>query len=320
MQKPTEREKQLADIERLLAEAPDEAGRRDLERLRESLNSPEMIDMAGGINCFGDKETGSFRLDWDAVVESQPEIIILMLCGYTVQRSLEDVPLLSAKPGWDDLPAVRHDQIFAVDAGAYTSRSGPRLVQGLEIIAEILRPDGGVLDAGLGQRTIQIQHADQAGPGAAPVGDSQDGALVGDQAMQNVMRILPDALRDNQRGLGINPRKNAHAFLLGADEPVFFIILVGMGPDQFITGFRQRCLQHLLHFGLFSPAGLVGGEAQITIGDQGDLFPAKFGGLIERWHLVSRHEAISMEKLTQNVASSSDVLSGKGSTEREGVS
>jgi len=102
---------------------------------------PEMIDMAGGVNCFGDKETGSFRLEWDAVVESQPEMIILMLCGYTVQRSLEDLPLLAAKPGWDDLPAVRHNQIFALDASAYTSRSGPRLVQGLEIIAEILHPE-----------------------------------------------------------------------------------------------------------------------------------------------------------------------------------
>jgi iron complex transport system substrate-binding protein len=102
---------------------------------------PEMIDMAGGINCFGDKETGSFRLDWEAVVASQPEIIILMLCGYTVQRALEDLPILVAKPGWGDLPAVRHNQIFAIDAGAYTSRSGPRLVQGLEIIAEILHPE-----------------------------------------------------------------------------------------------------------------------------------------------------------------------------------
>jgi iron complex transport system substrate-binding protein len=102
---------------------------------------PEMIDMAGGVNCFGNKETGSFRLDWEAVVESQPEMIILMLCGYTVQRSLEDLPILAAQPGWNDLPAVRHNQIFAIDASAYTSRSGPRLVQGLEIIAEILHPE-----------------------------------------------------------------------------------------------------------------------------------------------------------------------------------
>ena len=44
-----------------------------------AVTAPEMIEMAGGVNCFGDKETGSFRLDWDAVVESQPEMIILML-------------------------------------------------------------------------------------------------------------------------------------------------------------------------------------------------------------------------------------------------
>src|SRR5262249_59167333 len=55
---------------------------------------PEMIDMAGGVNCFGNKEIGSFRLDWEAVVESQPEMIILMLCGYTAQRALEDLPIL----------------------------------------------------------------------------------------------------------------------------------------------------------------------------------------------------------------------------------
>lgn len=102
---------------------------------------PEMIELAGGINCFGDKERGSYRLEWDDVVVSQPDIVILMLCGYNTQRAIEDLPILAAKPGWDSLPAVRHGQVFAMDAGAYTSRSGPRLVQGLEIIAEILHPE-----------------------------------------------------------------------------------------------------------------------------------------------------------------------------------
>jgi iron complex transport system substrate-binding protein len=64
-----------------------------------------------------------------------------MLCGYTAQRALEDLPILAAKPGWDALPAVQRSQIFTIDAGAYTSRSGPRLVQGLEIMAEILHPE-----------------------------------------------------------------------------------------------------------------------------------------------------------------------------------
>ena len=108
---------------------------------------PEMVELAGGINCFGDKESGSFPLEWDAVVESQPDVIILMPCGFEVPRALQDVPILTAKDGWNDLPAVRSGQVFAIDASNYTSRSGPRLVTGLEILAEMLHPE---LFAGLG--------------------------------------------------------------------------------------------------------------------------------------------------------------------------
>jgi iron complex transport system substrate-binding protein len=102
---------------------------------------PEMVEMAGGSNCFGDKETGSFKLDWDAVVASQPEVIIFMPCGFEVKRALEDVPILSEKAGWDALPAVQSNRVYAIDAGAYTSRSGPRLVVGLEILAEMIHPE-----------------------------------------------------------------------------------------------------------------------------------------------------------------------------------
>ena len=102
---------------------------------------PEMVELAGGVNCFGDKETGSFPLEWDAIVESQPEVIILMPCGFDVKRAFQDAPLLTEKPGWSELPAVRQNRVYAIDAGAYTSRSGPRLVTGLEIMAEMLHPE-----------------------------------------------------------------------------------------------------------------------------------------------------------------------------------
>jgi iron complex transport system substrate-binding protein len=102
---------------------------------------PEMVEMAGGINCFGDKETGSYRLDWDDVVGSQPDVVVLMLCGYNVKRGLQDLPILQARPGWGDLPAVKNQKVFVMDGSAYTSRSGPRLVTGLEILAEILHPE-----------------------------------------------------------------------------------------------------------------------------------------------------------------------------------
>ena len=102
---------------------------------------PEMVDIAGGSNTFGDKDTGTFKLEWDEVVERQPEVIVMMPCGFDVKRGLEDVPILAQREGWKDLPAVRNDRVYVVDSSAYTSRSGPRLVTGLEIMAEMIHPE-----------------------------------------------------------------------------------------------------------------------------------------------------------------------------------
>ena len=102
---------------------------------------PEMTELAGGTNSFGDKDTGTLKLDWDEVVASQPEIIIMMQCGFDVKRALEDMPTMPAKDGWSSLPAVKNKRVYVIDAGAYTSRSGPRLVTGLEIMAEMIHPE-----------------------------------------------------------------------------------------------------------------------------------------------------------------------------------
>ena len=102
---------------------------------------PEMVELAGGANCFGDKESGSFPLEWDKIKESQPEVIILMPCGFDVKRGLQDLPLLTQNEGWNTLPAVESNRVYVIDASAYTSRSGPRLVEGLEIMAEMIHPE-----------------------------------------------------------------------------------------------------------------------------------------------------------------------------------
>ena len=102
---------------------------------------PEMVELAGGSNTFGDTDNGTFKLEWDEVVERQPDVIVMMPCGFDVKRGLEDVPILSQREGWKDLPAVRNDRVYVVDASAYTSRSGPRLVTGLEIMAEMIHPE-----------------------------------------------------------------------------------------------------------------------------------------------------------------------------------
>ena len=102
---------------------------------------PEMVELAGGENCFGSKDAGSGPMEWDQLVASEPEVIIFMPCGFDVKRALQDVPLLAANEAWASLPAVRDQRVYVIDASAYTSRSGPRLVTGLEIMAEMIHPE-----------------------------------------------------------------------------------------------------------------------------------------------------------------------------------
>ena len=101
----------------------------------------EMVELAGGISSFGSKDQGSMRLNWDEVVASQPEVILLMPCGFDLNRSREDIPTLTALPGWNTLPAVQQRRAYVLDAAAYTSRLGPRLVTGLEMMAELIHPE-----------------------------------------------------------------------------------------------------------------------------------------------------------------------------------
>lgn len=101
---------------------------------------PEMVTLAGGVNCFGDQHSGSLRLEWEEVVASQPDVIIVMPCGFDVSRALQDIPILAQHEAWASLPAVQQQRVYVIDANAYTSRSGPRLVYGLESMAEMLHP------------------------------------------------------------------------------------------------------------------------------------------------------------------------------------
>ena len=102
---------------------------------------PEMVGLAGGVDCFGKPGQPSFTVEWKQIVEAQPDMIIAMPCGFDVRRGLSEIKLLTEKAGWDELPAAKNGSLFVVDANSYFSRSGPRLVDGLEITAEILHPE-----------------------------------------------------------------------------------------------------------------------------------------------------------------------------------
>jgi iron complex transport system substrate-binding protein len=102
---------------------------------------PELVELAGGHDPLGLHGRDSTRVPWEHVLDARPEVIVLACCGYDVNRTLRDVPILERYPGWDTLPAVRQGRVYAVDGSAYFSRPGPRVVDSLEVLAEILHPD-----------------------------------------------------------------------------------------------------------------------------------------------------------------------------------
>jgi len=102
---------------------------------------PELVQLAGGTDPLGLKGKDSTRIPWEGVLDAQPDVIVLACCGHRPQRTISDLPILRGYPGWDGLPAVRHGRVYAVDGSAYFSRPGPRIVDSLEILAEVIHPE-----------------------------------------------------------------------------------------------------------------------------------------------------------------------------------
>jgi iron complex transport system substrate-binding protein len=103
--------------------------------------NPELVEIAGGEEPLGRKGQASTRIPWESVVEAQPTVLVLACCGYSIERTLQDVPILQSYPSWETLPAVRSGQVYAVNGSTYFSRPGPCLVDSLEILAGILHPE-----------------------------------------------------------------------------------------------------------------------------------------------------------------------------------
>ncbi|HET6379933.1 MAG TPA: cobalamin-binding protein [candidate division Zixibacteria bacterium] len=101
---------------------------------------PEMVEIAGGRDLFGRSGEPSFVVEWTRIREAAPDVIVVMPCGFDVARARREIGLLTSRPGWPDLPAVRGGRVYLTDASAYFNRPGPRIVTGLEILAAILHP------------------------------------------------------------------------------------------------------------------------------------------------------------------------------------
>lgn len=127
---------------RRLRERPTVAGIEWLDPLMAAGNwMPELVAMAGGENLFGRAGEHSGRLELDALIASDPDLILVAPCGFNMRRTLAELPALDARPGWSAMRAVRERRVFVAEGSQYFNRPGPRIAESLEILAEIVHPE-----------------------------------------------------------------------------------------------------------------------------------------------------------------------------------
>lgn len=102
---------------------------------------PTLVELAGGVNLFGVAGKHSPWMTFDELAARDPDVVVILPCGYDVRRALQDVPLLEAEPRWRDLGAVRAQRVFVADGNQYFNRPGPRVVESLEILCELVHPE-----------------------------------------------------------------------------------------------------------------------------------------------------------------------------------
>lgn len=102
---------------------------------------PEMIALAGGEEVLGRAGEKSFRVIWEQIIAAQPEVILLMPCGYSQEAAQQEWETLPKPAGWESLPAVQSGRVYAVDANSYCSRPAPRVVDGVEQLAKLFHPE-----------------------------------------------------------------------------------------------------------------------------------------------------------------------------------
>jgi iron complex transport system substrate-binding protein len=102
---------------------------------------PELVELAGGVNLFGKAGKHSPWMTWDDLVRRDPDVIVVLPCGFDLDRTKAELPALTGRPGWSDLKAVRTGRVWAADGNAYFNRPGPRLVEALEMLAAAFHPE-----------------------------------------------------------------------------------------------------------------------------------------------------------------------------------
>lgn len=101
---------------------------------------PDLVEQVGGVSLFGQSGEHSHELKWEEITEADPDLILIMPCGYGIAQSRNEMKHLTQQPGWKDLKAVKNNKVFLVDGNQYFNRPGPRIADSVEILAEIFHP------------------------------------------------------------------------------------------------------------------------------------------------------------------------------------
>jgi iron complex transport system substrate-binding protein len=102
---------------------------------------PEMVEMSGGECGLGKIGEPSFKVSWREIVDFAPQMLFIMPCGYDIQKTLDEINTLTSQEEWFSLPSTNRGEIYLLDANSYFSRPGPRVVDGLEIMAKTIHPE-----------------------------------------------------------------------------------------------------------------------------------------------------------------------------------
>ncbi len=105
--------------------------------------------MAGGVELIGRAGQRSCTIDWQQIIDANPEFLVIACCGFDIERTLRDLPVLRSYPGFTDLVCVQSRNVYVVDGNSFFSRPGPRLVDSLEMLAHIFHPQAKPLPNGL---------------------------------------------------------------------------------------------------------------------------------------------------------------------------
>jgi iron complex transport system substrate-binding protein len=101
---------------------------------------PELVELAGGKNLFGLVGRHSPWMQWEELEASDPDIIVVSPCGYDLERTRAEMHWLIARPEWLRMRAVQSSQVYLVEGNQFMNRPGPRVVESLQILAEIFHP------------------------------------------------------------------------------------------------------------------------------------------------------------------------------------